>query len=118
MTPHSPGPWQVEAPPLEAYSDPDIALSEEVRFWIVDEGRTSEVLAEVTVTMHGNEEANARVMAAAPDLLAALKAAVETIRVWESFGLADDKAAESWALYQDSPEMKLINAAIAKATGP
>jgi hypothetical protein len=75
MTPHSPGPWQAEAPPAEAYLDPDIALSEEVRFWIVDEGRASEVLAEVTLTMHGNEEANARLIAAAPDLLEACKAA-------------------------------------------
>jgi hypothetical protein len=117
--PHSPGPWQAEAPPAEAYLDPDIALSEEVRFWIVDEGRGSEVLAEVTLTMHGNEEANARLIAAAPDLLAACRAVLEQfdsgalVRNTESDGLSD------WALRAVKPLKALadMKAAIAKAEG-
>jgi hypothetical protein len=52
------------------------------------------------------------------ELLAALKKAVETIRAFHDIGVygrgaADDDAA--WALYQASPEMQQINAAIAKA---
>jgi hypothetical protein len=60
----------------------------------------------------------ARLIAAAPDLLIALKRAVETIRIWSRLGRPEDEAAESWALYQKSPEMKQIIAAIAKAEGP
>jgi hypothetical protein len=107
MTPHSPGPWQAEAPPAEAYLDPDIALSEEVRFWIVDEGRGSEVLAEVTLTMRGNEEANARLMASAPDLLRAVDVAL-------GYVVATGNLQEGT---EASSLQKLLRAAIAKATG-
>lgn len=62
-------------------------------------------------------EANARLIAAAPELLAALKLAVETIREWHGMHEPDDMASETWRLYQGSPEMKAINAAIAKAEG-
>jgi hypothetical protein len=51
------------------------------------------------------------VTAAAPDLLTALKIAVETIKIWHGGpGLA-------WARYQASPEMRLIAAAIKNAEG-
>ena len=53
--------------------------------------------------------ANARLIAAAPDLLTALEKAKETIAYWHgSIGLD---------LYQQSPEMQDINAAISKAKG-
>lgn len=68
------------------------------------------------IVLRSEAHANARVIAAAPELLAALKAAVETIRIWHGFGHTTDEA-EVWALYQSSPEMKLIAAAIAKAEG-
>ena len=51
------------------------------------------------------------------DLLAALKVAVETIRIWQSGSGTKQTEAEVWALYQQSPEMQLITAAIAKAEG-
>lgn len=55
-------------------------------------------------------EANARLIAAAPDLLAALRRAKETIRVWHG--------PNAWDIYDRvSPEMVAINAAIAKAEG-
>lgn len=49
------------------------------------------------------------------ELLAALKSAVETIRVWHNMGHYAGEADRVWALYQESPEMKAINAAIARA---
>jgi len=49
------------------------------------------------------------------ELLTALKAAVETIRVWHSIHDANDTA---WEIYrQHAPEMKPLFAAIAKAEG-
>ena len=49
------------------------------------------------------------------ELLAALRRAVETIRAWHNMGHYAGEADRVWALYQESPEMKAINAAIAKA---
>lgn len=55
-------------------------------------------------------EANARLIAAAPDMLEALEKAKETIRAWHG--------PVAWEIYdRASPEMKMINAAIAKAGG-
>lgn len=57
---------------------------------------------------NGCSDENARLIAAAPDLLEALKTAKETIRLWHG--------PVSWDIYdRASPEMKAINAAIAKA---
>lgn len=55
-------------------------------------------------------EDTARLLAAAPDLLAALKRAREALKAFEDIS-------GTWDLYQHSPEMKAINAAIAKAEG-
>ncbi len=58
---------------------------------------------------------------AAPELLAALKEAKETIRTWHDMQVRSWQPAQDdslWELYDaNSPEMKLINAALAKATG-
>jgi hypothetical protein len=64
----------------------------------------------------GETEANAQLIAAAPALLEALKLAVEAIRVFHGLGLGPNEA-DTWALYQHSPEMQAINAAIAYAEG-
>lgn len=53
-------------------------------------------------------EANAKLIAAAPDLLHALEVAAKTIRAWHG--------EHAWDLYQNSPEMRAINNAIKKAT--
>jgi len=100
---HTPGPWSAEAPPPDAYTDPDIRLDPEVKFWIVG-GGVGEVLAQTLLTSQGQEAANARVLAAAPDLLDALHALV---KVYEKVGgpLAVD------------PKLADARAAIAKAEG-
>lgn len=54
---------------------------------------------------------------AATDLLKALKRAVETIRALHGIGLSTTAEEGMWRLYQSSPEMTEINAAIAKAEG-
>ncbi len=60
--------------------------------------------------MGPEEGANARLIAAAPDMLEALRMAKETIRVWHG--------PNAWDIYdRASPEMKAINSAIAKAEG-
>lgn len=57
-------------------------------------------------------EANARLIAAAPDLLAALLSAKETIKVWHNIRGNDP----TWSIYDArSPEMQIINTALAKA---
>lgn len=48
------------------------------------------------------------------DLLEALKLAVRTIRTWHGMGMGAAET-QAWSLYQASPEMQRINAAIAKA---
>lgn len=56
-------------------------------------------------------EANARLIAASPDLLEALQKAVEVIMTWHG------EEALSWNIYYNkSPEMKPIREAIEKAT--
>ncbi len=61
-------------------------------------------------------QANADIAAAAPELLEALNEAKLLIRLWH--GIHEDIPTErkSWQLYSNSPEMKLINNAIQKAT--
>jgi hypothetical protein len=57
-----------------------------------------------------------RLLAAAPALLDALNLAVATIRIWHGIGMGQAEP-QAWFLYQDSPEMKQINAALAEAEG-
>jgi hypothetical protein len=57
------------------------------------------------------------VMAAGRDMLDALEIAVDTIRQWHDHGIEAKDRAGLWDLYQDSPEMQVINGAIAKARG-
>lgn len=61
--------------------------------------------------------ADARVILAGPALLSALKRAVETIRAFHGIGLNGPAEEGMWRLYQQSPEMKEIHAALAKAEG-
>ena len=67
----------------------------------------------ITVAMtqpHSRMKQRARLIAAAPELLEALKEAVAIIEIWHG--------PQAWDIYNKaSPEMKRINAAIAKATG-
>jgi len=56
-------------------------------------------------------------LTAAPEMKDALVRAVETIRAMHGIGLSGPAEDGMWKLYQQSPEMKAINAAIAKAEG-
>ena len=102
-TPHTPGPWQ---PSTFGFNRLEVWAGHDARICIVDN------FLDVGVA-----EANARLISAAPDLLAALEAAVRTIRSWQGAGLAVDVEAGLWDLYQASGEMVTINSAIAKARG-
>jgi hypothetical protein len=118
MSAHTPGPWVMEWIPETSRRDPDLQLPDGCEFWVAsDDGRGGEVLALVRPTsFKGSANGNARLIASSPELLAALKVAVETIRIWHGFGHATDEA-EVWALYQESPEMQVITAALQKAEG-
>lgn len=63
------------------------------------------------------QESNALLLLHAPDLLAALRRAVDTIRAFHGLGLPAHAEVEMWKLYQQSPEMRAINDAIAKVEG-
>lgn len=101
---HTPGPWafmegdrgRMAASLVFKENDKDFHIGH-----VICEPRNEEQRA--------TDLANARLIAAAPELLAALQTAAETIRAWHGEDL--------WDNYQHSPEMKEINAAIAKATG-
>lgn len=91
MSKHTPGPWTHEG-------QGDITGIEDNGF-----GRGPVDVCSVYLrTVEGRHEANARLIAAAPDLLAALN-------TW----LAQYSAEE----YEDCPEVVQTRAAIAKATG-
>jgi hypothetical protein len=90
---HTPGPWRMTATGLSRYIDAPIrpGVLQEVA-WC---GATEEP---------GQMEANARLISAAPELLAALRFFVEHPGVWQ-------------LCTPDSKAMELSRAAIAKATG-
>jgi hypothetical protein len=80
---HTPGPWRAETPPVDAYTDPDINLDSDVAFWIADDRDAGEVLACINRTARGEQEANARLMAAAPALVTTLRS-IHTIACYAS----------------------------------
>ena len=84
---HTPGPWHV--------CDPDVAVN---AFIVVDEGNIS--IADCGC-FSGNREANARLIAAAPDLLDALKM-VQRSTEWPTM---------------ESETQDAVSAAISRATG-
>lgn len=103
---HTPGPWNVcERWPYQ----PDglhIGWENLQHMWIVGI-RPGSGIAAIDVTGHENAEANAQLIAAAPDLLAACKAAHEALLTFERLDL----------LKQDHEQqaLDLVRAAIAKA---
>lgn len=89
MSKHTPGPWK--AVPT-AFGPIDIVVSDGRDIVTVYGGGT------------GNKEANARLIAAAPDMLEALKQAQTNFKTYDRFKV-------------DVDAMRKIEAAIAKATG-
>lgn len=73
---HTPGPWIFEAIPAEAHTVVE-HVDEDDLFWISDAGPgNGDVLATIHPGGSGDAEANARLIAAAPDLYAAIKSAM------------------------------------------
>lgn len=108
MSLHTPGPWVLHGPGSLRACDGRHDT---------EEGCHTIVEAEIIGVPRPEAEANAILIAAAPDLLAALKWALRTIRTWHGMGMGS-REAQAWALYQASPEMQAILAAIAKAEAP
>ena len=76
----SPGPWRVDPIPDDAHTDPDINVDQDAILWISEDRVGGEVLALVQrIGEHnpGDVVANGRLMAAAPELLASVRAFVE-----------------------------------------
>lgn len=96
MSKHTPGPWKLDATTLEITTSDEV----EARIAMIDGDNCD----------WSQAEADARLIAAAPEMLEALKTAKETIRAWHG--------PNAWDIYDRvSPEMRLINEAIAKAEG-
>lgn len=74
MSSHTLAPWKVEAIPDEARRDPDLAIHEEDKLWIVEDSEAGEVLATVYDTSKLGAEGNARLIAVAPDMYQVLAA--------------------------------------------
>lgn len=87
--------------------------------WLADGRDVTSVTGSriATVANKPVTEANAHLIAAAPELYEALELAKATIREWHGLGMLAISARELWELYQDSPEMKAINAALSMARG-
>lgn len=101
---HTPGPWFIEETPE----------SDSGSFLIISDGAPEWIVAETARGIPGNpDEANARLIAAAPDLLAALKAAVDCGMVPTS-SVSDGGAAK---YVHQVAVADMIRAAIAKAEG-
>jgi len=130
-TTHTPGPWAVHSghtvvPACDASkklggsADPDHEAQTYAKvlhgFGTCDGGTEDPDFYRSRMS-RDEAKANARLIAAAPDLLTALKQAVAAIRAFHGLGLPSHAESEVWALYQRSPEMQAINAAIAKAEG-
>jgi hypothetical protein len=115
----TPGPHFFEPIPEEWYTDPEFPARRDDLFQIVDSNAAGEVLAIVQKVSGGFEEAqaNARLYAAAWELRRALLKAVETIRAFHGIGFGGEAEARMWQLYQSSPEMQQINAALRKVDG-
>jgi hypothetical protein len=119
MNAHTPGPWIVEP-----HSDEDELLYVAAGLTRANGIITATWIAECDLQSGDLEEnaANARLIAAAPELLAALKRAVDTIHAWHDMPgggtLSEADKVTAWRIYSThAPEMQAINRAIAKAEG-
>lgn len=110
---HTPTPWRrgkasdaiVADAPVRPFDD-----AEDVAYY-------GGYLVAESVTV-ANQEFIVRACNAHDELVAALKRAVETIRAFHGIDLHGPHIEEhAWTLYQQSPEMKAINATLAKAEG-
>ncbi len=118
-TAHTSGPWKAEPIPPDAHTDPDILIDSDCAFWIAETRLAGDVLALVQVTPRAPEQvaANARLIAAAPDLLAelhALSAAAAAYMDYHAEKFYGDISVKPAGLW---PAIDKARAAIAKAEG-
>jgi hypothetical protein len=78
---HSPGPWTFEPLDEDTKRDPEAEIPDGCSFWITETRHAGEVVALMLDTSNGTQEANARLIAAAPELLDALKGMVGLIQL-------------------------------------
>jgi predicted GNAT family acetyltransferase len=95
----TPGPWKAK-------------LDHQYYWSVYSDSETYFRIASASDILPDRGEANARLMASAPDLLEALKAAKEVVDVAEGMTACRSDDAFIWSA------QKLINAALAKATSP
>jgi hypothetical protein len=100
---HTPGPWTFEA-----------KFNDHVIKGIPNDNGYEEYVAS---TWGGERQADARLIAAAPELLAALDAMVKRIEYYSAMGEANQVNIEQWEYTEGSVDMRAARAAIAKATG-
>lgn len=111
----TPGPWVAEPVSLAVKSDPEMQMPDGVDFWIAG-GPTDEVIALTVGPIGiGSQAANACVLAAAPDLLAACR------RMLDCHQAGMDAAQSSAAAFVQRPCLcgacDEARAAVAKAEG-
>jgi hypothetical protein len=105
-TGHTPGPWRVEGPDDEPYGQIGVFAAHHL---------VCELWQDDAPVRDYNEAqwANARLIAAAPELLAALRAVVESFGPWHD----DDCPCDDTCSCSAKPVHDAVNAAIAKAEG-
>lgn len=92
---HTPGPWVVKWRASETAKYPDGSFREAIAYRVGAAPHDPHIYAEeardcaVTVAECGENEANARLIAAAPDLLAALRAIIDTDSKPDAFERAE-----------------------------
>lgn len=115
---HTPGPWAIdhELPPnarsVIARVDGIAISGNTVGPHIVDNAWANADAARYGMTLHPTSIANARLIAAAPELLAALKSLVQQIE-WDETSFLNEDADEG-----NENDLTIARAAIAKATQP
>lgn len=111
---HTPGPWEVIAAD-DYFVEATIIPRER---GVVIFNLYENAICEVSNSPRDLGEANARLIAAAPDLLSALTEARLIIRQWHGMGMSTGDEIDAWNIYdRNAPEMKPINAALALAEG-
>jgi hypothetical protein len=116
MTEHTPGPWSV-GPWFDNYGEPEIII----------EHKTDAGNLVIAVALGGlvGQEANARLIAAAPELLEAVR---DSLSVCQSVSISRDRQVvrdgcvsymqtEEWCKWLEDDVAPKLRAAIAKATG-
>ncbi len=102
----TPGPWRLDAEEVATVLGPDGFMTADCLILSVRKGAPTDKRC----------RANAHLIAAAPDLYAAVKAAVEAYDEMVA-SLGDDDTSEPAPGSLDSPDITLARAALAKARG-